>query len=844
MIIPVISLITFGMIIGWIIYILRSSWNARISIPLLVMGFFYAVWILSNVGMSLTTNDEMRWIFLRVSGIGWVFLPFAALFFTIQITDLLKKLTRRILYIFGTAVAVIIALFSVFKPEYFVTRFERTALGLGIIKSDISVVFFLYWLFTAGCSLIISFLLWKWYLSSQSKMRKKQSAILLSSALFSFLTSLVFDMLLPLAGLTLPSIAPLMLVFWFFGILQFFLEGSPYHDNLQLSVSEIMTHMRELSFVISTDGTVLLMNAAARNLLGYDRSDMGHIHIRTISPEIRLPKGDMKIDQSINLKNTKGYDVPVSISISNRYNQYGDNIGFFLHATPVIEKNQNDGDFETKLKVYATEKSVALKAIMEYFDEAILFVGRDGRIRPEYSPFCKNLFNMQELSGRSFADLAFSGLDMKEQNALKSILESVFTEERLWRLEALMPMLPAHLIIDHNVWNIEYRLLNTSKSGLDRIMMVQLRSTNVVKQVVTHDVQENDHMKMVVTVVNKKSSFYDLMQEYNLFFKMSISSFMQLARTPREILYELYRNVHTFKSRFARLNMMTTRDHLNIFEDTLQPMLEKEVTPLSIRSIYADIVSDAWVKSDIDVITRILGNEFLTRQDLIEVNRTLLDSIAHEMEQLTRGPECIRLTTRFREMYCVRILAELREYGEYIRKLGLERMNCEPEYIVQGYDLLVDSKTYRHFLQSMVHIFNNIIGHGLESADERIANGKPPKARIECHVQKRQDRLLIEIADDGRGIDILRIRDGLRSRGLQDEADHKTEQEILHMIFEPGFSTLMTADEISGRGIGLFAVSQAVKQLGGIIEVFSKPGLYTRFEFDLPLVRMSESEQT
>ena len=118
---------------------------------------------------------------------------------------------------------------------------------------------------------------------------------------------------------------------------------------------------------------------------------------------------------------------------------------------------------------------------------------------------------------------------------------------------------------------------------------------------------------------------------------------------------------------------------------------------------------------------------------------------------------------------------------------------------------------------------------------------KPEKARIECHVEVRHGNLMLEIADDGRGIDPARIRETGRLRGMKPAASdqppigEQDDQEVIQHIFEPGYSTALMADTLSGRGIGLFAVAHAAETLGGSVRVQSKTGAFTRFCFVLPL---------
>ena len=132
------------------------------------------------------------------------------------------------------------------------------------------------------------------------------------------------------------------------------------------------------------------------------------------------------------------------------------------------------------------------------------------------------------------------------------------------------------------------------------------------------------------------------------------------------------------------------------------------------------------------------------------------------------------------------------------------------------------------------HLLHNAIDHGIEPADERVSRGKNPTATIELNVADAGNNLLLEIRDDGRGIDLEKITERARGRGLVSGDRRLTGEEALEIIFTQGFTTSPTISEISGRGVGLDAVKDLVEKAGGTIEVETRVGRGASFRVYLP----------
>ena len=132
------------------------------------------------------------------------------------------------------------------------------------------------------------------------------------------------------------------------------------------------------------------------------------------------------------------------------------------------------------------------------------------------------------------------------------------------------------------------------------------------------------------------------------------------------------------------------------------------------------------------------------------------------------------------------------------------------------------------------HMLRNAVDHGIESPARRLELGKQETGRIQIRLQREASEIIIEIADDGAGIDPATVRSKAIARGLMAQDARLTDREVLGFVFTSGFSTAAAVTQISGRGVGMDVVAAEVKQLGGSIDLQSTPGRGTRFTIRLP----------
>lgn len=165
------------------------------------------------------------------------------------------------------------------------------------------------------------------------------------------------------------------------------------------------------------------------------------------------------------------------------------------------------------------------------------------------------------------------------------------------------------------------------------------------------------------------------------------------------------------------------------------------------------------------------------------------------------------------------------------------RLGKEVALVLEGEATEADKNVIEALADPLVHIVRNALDHGLETPDARAQAGKPACGRLVIGARQEADRVIIEVSDDGRGIDPATIRRKAYGKGLIDEQalENLSDQDSVNLVFLPGFSTAEQVSDLSGRGVGMDAVRSAVDRLGGNVSLSSTAGQGTRMQLSLPL---------
>ena len=199
--------------------------------------------------------------------------------------------------------------------------------------------------------------------------------------------------------------------------------------------------------------------------------------------------------------------------------------------------------------------------------------------------------------------------------------------------------------------------------------------------------------------------------------------------------------------------------------------------------------------------------------------------LGKKLNDLQEGVMAIRLVP-------VRTLYE--KLTRIVRKIAADE-GRDLDLYLHGAETKLDKQIIEDISDPLMHLVRNAVDHGIEAPAERLATGKTATGRITIAAGQKGNRVVIEVSDDGRGIDLAKVRRQAVARGLVRNPDDLTDREAMDLIFEPGFSTREVVSELSGRGVGMDVVKSNIKALSGTVSVDSLPGCGSRVIITLPI---------
>lgn len=245
------------------------------------------------------------------------------------------------------------------------------------------------------------------------------------------------------------------------------------------------------------------------------------------------------------------------------------------------------------------------------------------------------------------------------------------------------------------------------------------------------------------------------------------------------------------------------------------------------------------IRVDLDRVDRLINlvgelviNQAMLAQSVIENDQSGTQGInmgLDELQQLTREIQDSVMAIRAQPVKPVfqRMSRIVREVADMVGK--------SVRLVTEGENTEVDKTVIDKLAEPLTHMIRNSVDHGIESPEKRAALGKPAEGTVRLTAKHRSGRIVIELADDGAGINRERVRQKAVENDLIPADANLSDEEIDNLIFAPGFSTADKITDVSGRGVGMDVVKRSIQALGGRISIHSRPGHGSTFTMSLPL---------
>lgn len=237
----------------------------------------------------------------------------------------------------------------------------------------------------------------------------------------------------------------------------------------------------------------------------------------------------------------------------------------------------------------------------------------------------------------------------------------------------------------------------------------------------------------------------------------------------------------------------------------------------------------------LDYLMNMVGELLINKMRLEQINTRYqigeMESVIKTIGRLTDDIQNEVITDRM-----IPVGQIFTRFPRMVRDLSLKQ-NKKIEFIMEGQDIMLDRTVIDKIGDPLVHILRNSVDHGIELPSERTNNGKQEQGTIKLIAKREKNIVIIEINDDGAGIDTKRVKEVAIKKGhiTKEEADKMSEEQLRMLIFHPGTSTNTEVTEVSGRGVGMDVVKTVINSIGGSVKLESELGKGTKLLLQLPL---------
>jgi two-component system chemotaxis sensor kinase CheA len=548
-------------------------------------------------------------------------------------------------------------------------------------------------------------------------------------------------------------------------------------------------------------------------------------------------------------------DIPV-IFVTAKNDPLSEENGFKLGAVDYISKPFNPVILKARIKTHLAlrEKNLKLEEmiskkdaeilnnkfnnLLNNIDQGVLSFDLDLNIEKGYSKKTLSFFKKEELNSKKIDELLFKDLKHEKKIFNKAINMLKSNHEPSY-VQMCLSILPKEIFLDGKYIKLEYKALPKKKFIL---ILEDITETKELEQKIS---MQQQTQKMIVAIASNRDEFLELKKDFEDF--VQNVEFSLKSNNDNMIFL---RHLHTFKGLFAQKELNFIVETIHALETKIKDI---EVTDDESRKKVINTVKEADLLSNLDKdlqgATQILGKEYF--------ENTTRNFKANAIKNIEKK---IKLILEHNIMIDPKILQNILDdilslnltplYTQFISYPSLVAKTADnlgkkiyPMKIKGDHTILVPAE-FKNFTKTLIHIYRNCVDHGIEDPDTRDIFYKDEYGTIETNFFIYEKKLIIEISDDGSGININKVIDkALKSNAVtKEKIEELSENEKLMLIFHDRVSTRDEVSHISGRGVGLSAVKEELEKLNGRIEIENQPVQGVMFRFIIPLELKNENQ--
>lgn len=460
-----------------------------------------------------------------------------------------------------------------------------------------------------------------------------------------------------------------------------------------------------------------------------------------------------------------------------------------------------------------------ITAMINSLDQGLFVFDKTKKCLDIFTKACEKMFSKIP---KGLEVVSLLGLGDKEVEGFDKWSNVIFSN--------MMPFDAAKALGPKNVVNSEYGQDDFQHISLDYYPMKndedQLENVVVVATDKTAEVEAEERFKekdayvsMILNIIKNKKAFYDFLDEMEEML-VNLSDFSKHDDLENIAMIAF----HSMNGGFANYSISHLVKVARAIESEIKAF---EGSREELETLLTEHI--ARFRSERDATLEDIESQLADSKNKFEIDKS---DLAEMKNRLQSNEDPMSLYTEYFERE--KVSSMFSPYAELVSQISEKLGKPMTPLFINGGDIRIDTDKIKEFSSSLVHLFRNCMDHGIETPDKRTENGKPEEGSINITAHLTPDeKLQLVIQDDGAGININKIREILTEKGIEHEG--LSDKEAMMYIFKPDFSTAEKLTELSGRGVGMSAVYQAVKNLNGKLDLESEMGKGSKFIFELPM---------
>ncbi len=488
----------------------------------------------------------------------------------------------------------------------------------------------------------------------------------------------------------------------------------------------------------------------------------------------------------------------------------------------------DDYQVNSELEKKVQERTGAIKTLLDNIGEAIFSFGSDYSIHRDHSISAELIFG-REIKYADPLRLLFS----VGSESVKEITDMLFQGTGTW--EVFEELLPKETQVNGKTLDLKYRWIpNEDPKVGDKIMVIAKDVT--LERELAQQLEEDEAVnKMIIKVAVDRDGFVQLLRETDGLFQKIFETLDQ-GNGDANALFRYY---HTIKGGTATYGMDTVAQQAHAIEAKLEGVRNQEQAFTA--ELLQEIVEDtqqlqATYTRTLDALGSLISQEDRSHAEQVyRISDSRLEALQDQVFQAVPKEAWNTIQSALADLRKQPIGRMLRKYAAAAEDLS-KQLNKSVEVELEGEDLPVSYEKLEPVFSTLVHLVRNSVDHGIEEPSVRVMLGKAEAGRLRIKAKKEEQDLRLVIQDDGAGIDAETVKNIALKKNIisLEEAKAAKEEDLVKLIFAPGFSTKEAVTDISGRGVGMDAVKTSVEELSGRIDIHTIQDQGTQFELYLP----------